>query len=108
MIKRLVFLNKLRPGVKASEYEEFLRNYDYPKTMEVLPVSYYRAVRLESRLLSTGDLPYSYAEIIDIDDFDTYKRAFSAPTAAQSELFKRVFEFIDDQKYLDLYGTIVE
>ena len=108
MKSRLVFLNKLRPDVKASDYEAFLRQYDYPKTRELLPVSSYRAVRLEARLLSAGDLPYSYAEIIDIDDLAAYKRAFTHPTPAQSELFERVFKFIDDEQYLDLYGPIIE
>jgi len=106
MKQRVFFLTHLREGVDPDEYERFLREVDYPKTQELLPVSYYRATRIEGRAISEGDSPYSYIEVLDIDDFETYKAAFSEPDVA--ELAAQVFSYVDQKTAIDLRGEVID
>ena len=108
MKRRVFFLTHLRPGVDPAEYEKFLVEYDYPKSKELLPVSDYKATRIEGRAVSDGDVPYAYIEVLDIDDYEGYKRAFADPSPEIAELIERVFSYVDDKSALDLQGVVVE
>jgi uncharacterized protein (TIGR02118 family) len=106
MKTRVFFLTHLREGVDPDEYERFLREIDYPRTLELLPVSYYRATRIEGRAISEGDSPYAYIEVLDIDDFDAYKAAFAEPEVA--ELAAQVFSYVDQRTAIDLRGEVID
>jgi hypothetical protein len=108
MKRRVFFLTHLRPGVDPAEYEKFLVDYDYPKSMELLPISSYKATRIEGRAVSEGDVPYAYIEVLDIDDFDVYKNAFANPSPEIAELIEKVFSYVDDKSALDLMGPVIE
>jgi hypothetical protein len=108
MRRRVFFLSHLREGVDPEEYERFLRDYDYPKTLELLPVSSYRATRIIGRAVSEGDVPYAYIEVLDIDDYDGYLKAFADPTPEIAELIERVFSFVDQKRTIDLCGEVIE
>lgn len=108
MKRRVFFLTHLKPGVDPDEYERFLVEYDYPKSKALLPVSEYKATRIEGRAVSEGDVPYAYIEVLDIDDFDAYKNAFANPTPEIAELIEKVFSYVDDKSALDLQGEVIE
>lgn len=108
MKKRVFFLTHLREGADPDEYERFLVEYDYPKTMELLPVSAYKATRLEGSVVSGRDPGYQYLEVLDVDDYEGYLAGFQNPTPEIQELIDRVFSFVDDKNFLDPYGTVVE
>jgi hypothetical protein len=108
MKRRVFFLTHLRPGVDPAEYEKFLVEYDYPKTMELLPVSAYKATRIEGRAVSEGDVPYAYIEVLDIDDLEGYRTAFGNPSPEIAELIEKVFSYVDDKRALDLMGEVIE
>jgi hypothetical protein len=106
MKKRLFFLTKLREGVEPEDYERFLREVDYPETLRLLPVSYYRATRLTSRIVGEGDLPYQYIEVIDVDDYEAYLAALADMTPEVKALFDGVMSHLGE--VVDLAGDLIE
>jgi hypothetical protein len=106
--KRVFFMTHLREGKSPEEYERFLREVDYPLTLELLPVSYYRATRLEGDLSSPDGASYSYIEVLDIEDWEAYTQAFASPSPEVADLIQQVFSFVDDRSYLAPFGEVVE
>jgi len=106
--KRVFFITHLREGVDLAEYERFLREVDYPLTMRLLPVSYYRATRLEGDLSSPEGASHSYIEVLDIDDWEAYTQAFASPSPEVADLIRQVFSFVDDTTYMAPFGVVVE
>lgn len=108
MKRRVFFLTKLREGADQAEYERFLRDVDYPRSKELLPVSSYLATRIQGRAVSEGEAPYEYIEVLDVDDFDAYLAAFANPSPEVAELIEQVFSYVDQKTAVDLYGEVVE
>jgi hypothetical protein len=108
MKRRVFFLTHLREGVDPEAYERFLREVDYPRTLQLLPVSGYRATRILGRAVSEGDVPYAYIEVLDIDDYDAYLAAFADPSPEIAELIEQVFSHVDQKRALDLQGEVIE
>jgi hypothetical protein len=108
MRRRVFFLTHLRPGIDPDEYEQFLRDVDYPRSMELLPISSYKATRIEGRAVSEGEVPYAYIEVLDIEDVDVYRNAFANPSPEIAELIQQVFSYVDDKSALDLMGEVIE
>jgi hypothetical protein len=106
--RRVFFLTQLKPGVDVEEYERFLREVDYPRSQELLPISYYRATRIEGKVIGEGESPYAYIEVLDIDDYDAYLAAFQDPSPDVAELIGQVFSYVDDRTAIALFGEIVE
>lgn len=108
MKRRVFFLTQLKDGVDPDDYEQFLREVDYPRTQDLLPVSYYRATRIEGKVIGEGLSPYQYIEVLDIDDYDAYTAAFANPSPEVQELIGLVFSHVDDKTALALFGEVVE
>ena len=108
MKKRVFFLTQLKPDADRDAYERFLREVDYPKALELLPVSYYRATRIEGKVIGEGEPPFQYIEVLDVDDYDAYRAAFASPSPEIAELIEQVFSYVDDRTVIALSGEIVE
>jgi hypothetical protein len=108
MKKRVFFLTQLKPDADVDAYERFLREVDYPRSQELLPISYYRATRIEGKAIGEGDSPFQYIEVLDIDDYDAYLAAFANPSPEVADLLAQVFSYIDDRTAIALFGEIVE
>ena len=108
MKRRVFFLTTLKEGADQAEYERFLRDVDYPRSKELLPVSGYLATRIEGRAVSEGDSPYQYIEVLDIDDFEAYLAAFRDPSPEVADLIGQVFSYVDQKTAVDLYGEVIE
>jgi uncharacterized protein (TIGR02118 family) len=106
--RRVFFLTQLKSDVDPDEYERFLREVDYPLTQELLPVSYYRATRIEGQAIGDDPSPYHYIEVLDVDDYDAYLAAFQSPSPEVADLIAQVFSYVDDRTALALFGEIVE
>jgi uncharacterized protein (TIGR02118 family) len=105
MASRVFFLATLRAGKDPDEYDRFLREVDYPLTTSLLPVTSYRATRIEGRVLSGGTPTYQYIDVIDVEDIEEYRAALRNPTAQVQRLLEQVDAWIADAT--DLYGTQV-
>jgi hypothetical protein len=103
MANRVFFLTTLKAGKDPAEYDRFLREVDYPLTLNALPVDSYRATRIEGRVLGTGAAKYQYIDVIDVEDIEQYRAALLNPTADVRRLLEQVDTWIAE--YTDLYGT---
>jgi hypothetical protein len=108
MKQRVFFLTRLRADADRDAYERFLREFDYPTTQRILPVSSYRATRLEGSIMGEGGPQWDYIEVIDVDDFDAYREAFANPSPEVQELIDGVFGHIDERQAIAVHGTVVE
>jgi hypothetical protein len=105
MTKRVFFLTTLKAGKDPDEYDRFLREVDYPLTSSLLPVTSYRATRIEGRVLGTGAPAYRYVDVIDVEDIERYRAALLDPTAEVRRLLEQVDAWVADAT--DLYGAEV-
>jgi hypothetical protein len=76
---RLIALFNLKPGVKMADYEAWARGTDLPSVNRLGSVSSFRVFKTTGLLGGEGPAPYSYAEIIDIEDMDGFWNDIGSP-----------------------------
>jgi hypothetical protein len=77
---RLIVLFNLKPGISVADYEAWARSTDLP-TVNALPsVSAFRVFKTTGKLGTNEAAPYSYVEIIDVDDMDQFWQDVSTET----------------------------
>jgi hypothetical protein len=75
---RVIALFNLKPEVSPDEYLAFARELDLP-TVNALPsIDSFRLFRSTGLLFSEDAPPYSYVEILDINDMDQFGRDASS------------------------------
>jgi hypothetical protein len=80
---RLIAIFNLKPGVSVAEYEAWARGTDLP-TVNALPsVSSFRVFKTTGKLGLQEAAPYSYIEIIDIDDMDQFWKDVATDTMSK-------------------------
>jgi REDY-like protein HapK len=72
------FLNKLRPGVKPEDYEQWVREVDYPTARALDTIKSYVVARM-SESIDRGKSPYDYIERVEITDPEDYRRELTDP-----------------------------
>jgi hypothetical protein len=78
---RIVVLGRLRAGVDAKTYEQWVVERDYPFSRALPPIERFEVSRLTGFLFgSEGKLSvgYDYAEVIDVGDMDEYLRVIGS------------------------------
>jgi len=83
MAHRVFFLNRLREGVDADEYESWIRRVDYPVARAQGAITSYTVTRIEGTLDGSGESPYDYLEVIEITDLESYRALGSLPEFEQ-------------------------
>jgi len=83
MARRVFFLNRLREGVDAGEYEAWIRRVDYPIARAQGAITSYTVTRIEDTLSGEGESPYDYLEVIEITDLEAYRALGSLPEFEQ-------------------------
>src|SRR6516225_8909662 len=83
MAQRVFFLNRLREGVDADEYEAWIRRVDYPIARAQGAITGYTVSRIEGTLGAEGESPYDYLEVIEIIDLDAYRALGALPEFEQ-------------------------
>ena len=80
MAQRAFFLNTLHEGVKPEDYEQWLRDVDYPFARALPTIIRYDVSRIEGNLFgSEGEAPCQYLEVIDITDVEAYEKGAAGP-----------------------------
>lgn len=80
MTERVIFLNRLHDGVTPADYEQWVRDVDYPFARGLESVRDYRVIRLHGTL--DGDRPpYDYVEVVEITDVEAYQAETSGGAA---------------------------
>jgi hypothetical protein len=68
------WLVRLKPGVTAEAYEEFVRRVDYPAVKRIASIRSYRSARVEGTIPSGGALPFDFIDVTEVDDLAAYLR----------------------------------
>ena len=80
------FLNRLRADVAPEQYEQWVRDVDYPTARALKTITSYVVNRIDATL--DGDAaPYHYVERVEVTDLDAYRRELQ--TAEGMEDFSR-------------------
>lgn len=66
------FLNKLREGVTGAQYEQWVREVDYPTARALKTIRSYVVHRIDATL-EGGTPPYQYIERVEITDLAAYR-----------------------------------
>lgn len=104
MAQRAFFLNRLREGAAAADYERWIRAVDYPFARSLSSVTSYVVTRLDGTL--GGDPPpYDYLEVVDITDVGAYRAELARGPAM--EAFSREWaSFVDES--IAVFGEVIE
>jgi hypothetical protein len=103
MATRVFFLTRLKPGVDPAEYEQFVREQDYPVARGLPSIERYEITRLEGLALGEGEPPAGYLEVLDVTDLDSYRADVAA--AELAPLWEGLLERIEIESAP--YGTII-
>lgn len=66
------FLNNLREGVDPKEYEQWVREVDYPTARSLKTIKSYVVNRIDGTLEGNAS-PYQYIERVEITDLAAYQ-----------------------------------
>jgi hypothetical protein len=88
------FLNRLRADVAPEQYEQWVRDVDYPTARSLTTIRSYVVNRIDATL--DGDpAPYDYIERVEVTDLDAYRNELR--TAEGMEDFSRQWSsFVDE------------
>lgn len=106
MPQRVFFLNTLRPGVAAKDYEQWVRTVDYPIARSQSAIQSYVVTRLEGHLSGANEpLPCQYLEVLEITNIEEY-RAIPDTSADFQRLMKEFSEYVESTTAI--YGEVIE
>jgi hypothetical protein len=66
------FLNKLREGVSGAQYEQWVREVDYPTARSLKTITSYVVHRIDATL-EGGAAPYDYIERVEVTELAAYR-----------------------------------
>jgi hypothetical protein len=104
MAQRVFFLNRLREGVDAGEYEAWIRRVDYPVARAQGAITSYTVTRIEGALSGEGESPYDYLEVIEITDLDAYRALGTLPEFEQ--LLQEWSQFVAEA--VMIHGEVID
>lgn len=81
------FLNKLREGVTGDNYEQWVREVDYPTARALSTIKSYVVAKTPTTLDGSPS-PYDYVERVEITDVDAY-RAELAGAPGMEDFFQQ-------------------
>lgn len=85
MAERVFFLNRLREGAAAADYERWIREVDYPFARSLKSIRSYVVTRLHGTL-DGGPSPYGYLEVVEITDIAAYRAEFGSESNMEAFL----------------------
>ena len=106
MAHRAFFLNKLREGVDAADYERFVREVDYPFARALPTIRSYVVTRLDGMLDGEGKPPYDYLEVVEITDLDDYRASLDPSKPENKAFFDQWSGFVGES--LMVQGEVIE
>ncbi|MFN3314378.1 MAG: REDY-like protein HapK [Hyphomonas sp.] len=80
MSTRIVALFNLKPGISASDYENWAKTKDIPTVNGLKSVDSFEVFRSAGLLGSEAKPPYAYIEIIDVNNMDMFGGEVSTET----------------------------
>ena len=104
MATRVFFLNRLRDGVAAADYERWVHEVDYPFARGLASINSYVVSRLQETL-DGAPSPYAYLEVVEVTDIAAYRAELGAgPTM---EAFAREWSSYVGES-VAVFGEVIE
>jgi hypothetical protein len=104
MATHVFFLNALREGADASEYERWLREVDYPTARSLPAIKSYQVVRVDGPLRAAR-VPCDYVEIVEITDLEGYRLDIAA-LPGREQFVEQLRSFVGDANAF--HGTVID
>lgn len=79
---KIVVLFNLKAGTSVADYEKFARETDLPIVNDLPSINRFEVLKAQG-LLSGGDSPYQYIEILDVNSMDQLGKDVSSETMQQ-------------------------
>jgi hypothetical protein len=98
------FLNKLRDGASAEDYEQWIRNVDYPTARALPQIKSYVVAKIDGGLDGTPS-PYPYIERVEITNLADYQHAM-ASAEGMEEFFAQWSSFVGES--IAVHGEEIE
>lgn len=98
------FLNKLRDGASAEEYEQWIREVDYPTARALPQITSYVVAKIGGTLDGKPS-PYPYIERVEITDLDEYRNAL-ANAEGMEDFFAQWSSFVGES--IAVHGEEIE
>ncbi len=98
------FLNKLRDGVAPEEYEQWIREVDYPVARALPQIKSYVVAKID-RTLDGKDSPYPYIERVEVTDLAEYQNAL-ANAEGMEEFFAQWSSYVGES--IAVHGEEIE
>ncbi len=105
MAERVFFLNTLREGADANEYEEWIRRVDYPVARSLPAIESYVVTRLDGLLGGEGSPPYHYLEVIEVTSVGEYQAGLTGNDEIES-LFREWSSYVESS--VAVHGVVIE
>ena len=80
---RIFALFNLKPGVSAEAYQSWARQVDLPTVNGLGSVDAFEVFRTTGQLGNDDPPPYSYIEVLDINDMDQFGKDVATPAMQQ-------------------------
>jgi hypothetical protein len=96
------FLNKLREGV--TDYEQWVREVDYPKARSLATIKSYVVARTPTTLEGEPS-PYDYIERVEVTDIDAYRQEL-ADAEGMQDFFQQWSSRVGES--VAVYGDEIE
>ncbi len=77
------FLNKLRDGITGDNYEEWVREVDYPTARALSTIKSYVVARTPTTLDGSPS-PYDYIERVEVTDIAAYREELAGAPGMES------------------------
>lgn len=105
MAQRVFFLNRLREGISAAEYEDWVQRVDYPVARRQAAIKEYTVTRLDGLVTGEGRPPYDYLEVIEITSIDEYRGSLEGNVELET-LLKEWAEYVGES--VAVHGELIE
>lgn len=86
-------LNRLKPGVDPADYEQWVRDVDYPIANSIPSILSYRTHRI-SGPYRQAHADYDYIEVVEVTNIDDYRRDLDELPQAK-ELRRQIVDYLE-------------
>jgi hypothetical protein len=106
LAQRAFFLNTLHPGVDPADYEQFVREVDYPFARRLPSIVSYVVTRVDGMLEGDAEPPFHYLEVVEITGLEEYRAAFDPRDPEVAAFHAQWATFVE--KSVILHGETIE
>ncbi|MCE0763295.1 hypothetical protein LWC35_10305 [Pseudonocardia kujensis] len=105
MAQYVFFLTDLQAGAIPAEYENWVREVNYPTARSLPSIASYQVIRIDGGLPETPAITGSYLEVIEVSDVDAYQQDV-ANLPGREQFMQQIGTFFANT--VAGYGTAVE